>query len=255
MNTKFADKLAELRHTKGWSQEMLAETLGVSRQAVSKWEAGRTLPDVPKLIAIAELFGVSLDELLRDTKAGTAQNPEAPVAVGPLLSLRAMNYEYKSKAKLFGIPLVHIHSRHGWGPPAVARGIIAIGDVAVGIMAIGGLGFGLFTFAGLGVGLLACLGGVAVGAFALGGLAVGAFALGGLAVGLWAVGGAAIGGQMAAGGYANAPVAVGMQAVGELAYLTDAAPPPFAQFQQEVLEMIPRTPKAFIRLAYQVFLN
>ena len=62
----FADKLMDLRKKNGWSQEELAERLGVSRQAVSKWEGAQSVPDLSKVIAMADLFGVSTDYLLKD---------------------------------------------------------------------------------------------------------------------------------------------------------------------------------------------
>ena len=63
----FAEKLQMLRAQNGYSQEMLAEQLNVSRQAVSKWELGGTLPDTDKAVAISHFFEVSLDYLLKDT--------------------------------------------------------------------------------------------------------------------------------------------------------------------------------------------
>ncbi len=63
---KFHDKLIKLRKSKGISQEELAEMLDVSRQAISRWELGSTLPDVPNLLRISELFDVSADYLIRD---------------------------------------------------------------------------------------------------------------------------------------------------------------------------------------------
>lgn len=63
----FAEKLLELRTQSGYSQEALAEKLNVSRQAISKWEIGTTLPETEKVIAISEFFEVSLDYLLKDT--------------------------------------------------------------------------------------------------------------------------------------------------------------------------------------------
>lgn len=63
---KFAEKLSNLRMQKGYSQEALAEKLYVSRQAVSKWEVGTTLPETDKLIAISDFFNVSIDYLLKE---------------------------------------------------------------------------------------------------------------------------------------------------------------------------------------------
>ncbi len=62
----FADKLLKLRTQCGYSQEALAEKLNVSRQAVSKWELGTTLPETDKVITISEFFNVSTDYLLKD---------------------------------------------------------------------------------------------------------------------------------------------------------------------------------------------
>ncbi len=63
----FAEKLFLLRDGRGYSQEMMAEKLGVSRQAISKWELGTALPDTDKIVAISELFNVSTDSLLIDS--------------------------------------------------------------------------------------------------------------------------------------------------------------------------------------------
>lgn len=64
MDLKTAEKLARLRKEHGYSQEELAEKLRVSRQAVSKWERGESSPDTDNLIALAILYGISLDEML-----------------------------------------------------------------------------------------------------------------------------------------------------------------------------------------------
>ncbi len=63
---KFEEKLILLRKQKGLSQEDLADLLNVSRQAVSRWELGTTLPDAPNLLALSDLFKVSIDYMLRD---------------------------------------------------------------------------------------------------------------------------------------------------------------------------------------------
>ncbi len=62
----FADKLIQLRKRSGWSQEELAGQMDVTRQAVSKWESAQSIPDLEKIIRLSELFGVSLDYLLKD---------------------------------------------------------------------------------------------------------------------------------------------------------------------------------------------
>lgn len=59
-----SEKLYQLRRSRGLSQEQLAEQLNVSRQAVSKWESGASMPESEKLLAISRFFGVTLDELM-----------------------------------------------------------------------------------------------------------------------------------------------------------------------------------------------
>ena len=61
-----ADKIIRLRKKNGWSQEELAEKVNVSRQAVSKWESAQTIPELEKILLLGELFGVTLDYLLKD---------------------------------------------------------------------------------------------------------------------------------------------------------------------------------------------
>lgn len=86
MNIEIANRLVNLRKEKGFSQEQLAEKIGVSRQAVSKWERSEASPDTDNLIMLARLYEVSLDELLRtedeipqpeETEQPEEQTPQA----------------------------------------------------------------------------------------------------------------------------------------------------------------------------------
>ena len=61
-----ADKIVSLRKKAGWSQEELAEQLGVTRQSVSKWEGAQSIPDMDKVVQMSRLFGVTTDYLLKD---------------------------------------------------------------------------------------------------------------------------------------------------------------------------------------------
>ena len=70
-----ADKIINERKKNGWSQEELAEQLSVSRQSISKWEGAQAIPDIQKIIKMAELFGVTTDYLLKDD-----EEPEAVVS-------------------------------------------------------------------------------------------------------------------------------------------------------------------------------
>lgn len=63
---KLSEKIQILRKNTNYSQEELAEKCGVSRQAISKWEAGTTLPETEKLIALSNLFNISVDVLIKD---------------------------------------------------------------------------------------------------------------------------------------------------------------------------------------------
>ena len=61
-----ADKIISLRKRNGWSQEELAEQMNVSRQSVSKWESGQSIPDINKILELSRIFGVTTDYLLKD---------------------------------------------------------------------------------------------------------------------------------------------------------------------------------------------
>ena len=73
-----AEKLLALRTEKGLSQEDLAERMGVSRQSVSKWETDQSVPDLDRIIKLADLFGVTVDELVRE---GERPQPPEPKVI------------------------------------------------------------------------------------------------------------------------------------------------------------------------------
>ena len=73
---EFNNKLYELRKQKGFSQEELANRLNVSRQTISKWEVGESTPDMEKLVAISDLFEVSLDELVKGEESKMVEPSE-----------------------------------------------------------------------------------------------------------------------------------------------------------------------------------
>lgn len=88
---EFGNRLYELRKQKGMSQEELAGRLDVTRQTVSKWEVGDSTPDMEKLIALGELFGISLDELVLGKVPVTTKLDE--------LGAKVMTADNKKKAK------------------------------------------------------------------------------------------------------------------------------------------------------------
>lgn len=212
------------------SQEALAEAVGVSRQAISKWESGQACPEMEKMIRLSELFQVSIDSLVKNDEPFGADGPsdtgtsKTPVASGfrrGFLPRYTPRYEYVSPRTFLGLPLVHVNV--GPGMP-VAKGILAVGNISVGFLSVGLLSFGglcfgvlaagLLCFAAAAAGLLLAVGGIALGFLAVGGIAVGILALGGLSVGMFSVGGMAVASHVAVGGYANGHIAIGDVAKG-----------------------------------------
>ena len=206
----FSEKLTGLRRKSGMSQEQLADRLGVTRQSVSKWEGGTAMPELVKLISLSELFGVSVDYLVKDWM----EEPDNPYGGSGEISSKQADrlekkvdeltnyvkgrvYRYDSKTRIFGLPLVSIRFgfvRNGkLSMDNTAKGIIAIGNCAIGVVAIGIVGVGLFTF---------------------GVLAMGMLSLGIVAGGLAAFGVAAIAAKIAVAVSAVAPTAVGEFASG-----------------------------------------
>lgn len=219
MDQDFGARLFRLRKEHGISQEELANIIGVSRQAVQKWESGASRPDMDNLTALSDYFGVSLDHLVRGAE-GAVYSDLPPGSFDP------WHYEYISPHTLFGLPLLHVNLGHGKnfrarGIVAVgnsAIGLVAVGYAAVGLVALGLVAVGLLAFGLLTVGLLLAAGAVSVGAVALGGIAVGYFAAGGIAVGAYALGGLAVGSNIAGGGMAVGHVAIGDVTKGELCF-------------------------------------
>ena len=73
------ERLKALRNQIGFSQEMVAERVGVSRQAVTKWESGQTIPTGENLAALAELYAISLDELMEDRSGWVKDGEDNPI--------------------------------------------------------------------------------------------------------------------------------------------------------------------------------
>lgn len=82
-----SEKIIHLRKQQGWSQEELAEYLGVSRQSVSKWESGASVPELDRIVQLCSLFGLTADALIRDDLDLDGSEPVSPDGK-PLLSLQ-----------------------------------------------------------------------------------------------------------------------------------------------------------------------
>ncbi len=76
MTYEFADRLIELRKDNGMSQEELAQRIGLSRQAVSKWERAESSPDIGNLVALAEIYGLTIDDIVKGTSAVSPETDE-----------------------------------------------------------------------------------------------------------------------------------------------------------------------------------
>ena len=84
----FSEKLQILRKNKGYTQEALADKLGVSRQAVAKWESGQIYPDISNLIQISELMNVSVDYLVKDQDCAVSINQKSDTDLDELIAFR-----------------------------------------------------------------------------------------------------------------------------------------------------------------------
>lgn len=91
-----ADKIIDNRKKNGWSQEELAEKLGVSRQSVSKWEGAQSIPDMNKILQMSELFGVTTDYLLKDEIETLPDAEQMPVDHGYQEEVRTVSMEEAS---------------------------------------------------------------------------------------------------------------------------------------------------------------
>jgi len=212
-------RVAFYRKMKGMTQGELAEKLGVSAQAVSKWENDAAYPETEKLIRLSKLLGCSLDYLLLGTPPEPEERKEPERGH---LDLRDFYMERVSEKKIGNLPLWHINIGYGRTAKGVfalgltAKGVVAVGLASVGLVSVGVAGVGVLAIGAFAAGLMA-LGAVAAGLLAAGAVAVGCFAQGALAVGQFAVGAAAMGNYAALGDAARGAVAIGKsEAAGEL---------------------------------------
>ena len=84
----FSEKMQLLRRSRGLTQEALADKLSVSRQAVAKWEAGQAFPDISNLIAISNLFNVTVDYLVREQHCEVSPAPVGGADLQRLIAFR-----------------------------------------------------------------------------------------------------------------------------------------------------------------------
>lgn len=119
---KLNEKIYYYRKAMNLSQEELAERVGVSRQSVSKWELGEATPEVEKLLTLAGIFGITTDELLRDSEPASSEQPREAAEPAPS--------ELDHAVSFFG----RLIRRFGW----LAGVYVAL--VGAGITLVGGIG-------------------------------------------------------------------------------------------------------------------
>ena len=213
------EKLSKLRKENNYTQEQLADILGVSRQSISKWESDLAYPETDKLIKMGKLFECSMDYLLNDDiteKQGI--EPKEAEQFGDMFKKQFR--ECKSKKMIFGMPLYHIgKNAHGFfavGLKArgvfsvglLSRGIVSLGLLSLGVISTGLLSLGLISVGMFSAGLLA-VGSIALGLFAAGAISVGLISFGALSVGYFSAGALAVGKYAAVGDHAYGMIAIG----------------------------------------------
>ena len=213
------EKLSRLRKEYNYTQEQLADVLGVSRQSISKWESDIAYPETDKLVKIGKLFECSMDYLLNeDISEKKGLQPTENESFWDKLKLQI--HERKSEKMVFGMPLYHIgRNAHGF----FAIGLKARGVVSFGLMSQGVFSFGLLSLGGVSIGLLSfglisagifsagllAVGSIALGLFAAGAIGVGLISFGALSVGYFSSGALAFGKYVAVGDHAHAMIAIG----------------------------------------------
>ena len=213
------EKLSKLRKEYNYTQEQLADILGVSRQSISKWESDIAYPETEKLIKMGKLFECSMDYLLNDDIT-EKQGIEPKDTETFWDKFKKQFHERKSEKMIFGMPLYHIgKNAHGFFAVGLkARGVFSIGLMSRGIVSLGLLSMGVLSFGVLALGLISigvfslgllAVGSIALGLFAAGAISVGLISFGALSVGCFSTGALAVGKYAAVGDHAYGMIAIG----------------------------------------------
>ena len=97
-NINIADRIQSLRKARGMSQEQLADAVGVSRQAVSKWESEQATPDLDKVVIMSEIFEVTTDYILKGIEPAVSDDHKT---IGDVLDQKVLTENNGKKVKCF----------------------------------------------------------------------------------------------------------------------------------------------------------
>lgn len=156
------EKILKLRKARGWSQEQLADRVGVSRQAVSRWESDSAKPDADNIIVLCDLFGISADYLLRDDYSGE-QKPAMVSQVEPARQVNVKRKLLQIYAAWSAIALFALKFMSSVSPKVyVSRKMLESGEIITSQHVVGGL-LGFVMYYNLEWFLILILIGIAVG--------------------------------------------------------------------------------------------
>lgn len=167
-----AETIVQLRKQAGWSQEELADKLGVSRQAISKWESAQSVPDLNRILEMSKLFGVSTDILLKDDLGPefVAENPPTELndTDEPLRKVSLSEANDYISVRLATAPKIALGVMLCILSPVL---LIALSS----LQELGRISLSEGQAAGIGVLVLMCLVGAAVALFIINGMKLGRF--------------------------------------------------------------------------------
>lgn len=140
---KFGEKLYKLRKKHGYSQEVLAEKLNTSRQAISKWENDQGFPETEKLMMISNIFNVSIDYLLKETEENIAEDEEGYYVSRELAEAFLLHTHKTANRVAIGIGFFVLAAipYFIFGIESITTMLLITAIIALGIISFASLGF------------------------------------------------------------------------------------------------------------------
>ena len=124
---KLVDRILELRKQKGLSQEQLADILGVSRQAVSKWESEQSVPDMDKIVLMSDCFEVTTDYLLKGIEPAAKEVSKSRISGGIVGGLGVIENDFHDRKDL-SPNVCAVYTEEGYRGQGIAGRLL---DIAV----------------------------------------------------------------------------------------------------------------------------